>query len=296
MRFDPSDHDKLLASLICCVLSVFFTSVAIYFYIKYGDLRKNFSAQLVFILALSDLLCWIQVTISDAYLLGSGKTSASIEYHVCIMLGFFSNFTSVVTLATVFFISFLIYLNVVWFIPIERYRLVFVSSTAIFVLILSFLPLFMHSYGPTDDILCWINGPNMVFYGYYLIILIVFMIDFYCIAHCLYKIHIIPFPNQIRSKLRRHITFFPIILLGSWSAGLVNSFLGILNVDINSEVINIISLLDYILEPLEGVFNPIAYMMINEKVKIGFINALRWRRDQDVENHEEEIYNIALSY
>lgn len=132
---------RLLASLICCVLSVFFTSVAIYFYIKYGDLRKNFSAQLVFILALSDLLCWMQVMISDAYLLGSGKTTASIQYHVCIMLGFFSNFTSVVTLATVFFISFLIYLDVVWFIPIERYRLVFVSSTAIFVLILSFLPL-----------------------------------------------------------------------------------------------------------------------------------------------------------
>jgi len=262
MTIDPSDHNKMIASLICCAISVFFTSVAIFFYTKYGELRRNFSSQLVFILALSDLLCWIQVLISDAYLLATEQTTEAINDQLCIMLGFFSNFTSVITLATVFFISFLIYLNVVWLIPIERYRREFIVSTTIFVLVLSFLPLGTNRYGRTDNILCWIDGPDMVFYGYYLIILIVFLIDFYCIAHSLYKIYQMPLPKIIKSRLRRHLTFFPIILLGSWIAGLINSFIGVISPETN---IPILGLLDYILEPLEGVFNPIAYMMMLEK-------------------------------
>ena len=257
---------KLICFTLSCSCSVTVTSSFLAFYIKFGQIKNNFASQLILILAISDLFCWGQLLITNLYLLISGEQINSFDPSLCIYIAYFQNLSSFITLVTVFLISFSIYLSTVKNIVITKYRFKLCLAAVFFVFIFSSLPFFTSDYGQTDTVICWIVGKPMKFFSYYFIILLIGLIDFYCIIKALHVIKKLPILPLMKTKLRRHLILFPLIFLFTFAAGFFNSTLNFFRPDSR---IPWLEALDFLLEPMDGVLNPLAYMLINEQVQQG---------------------------
>lgn len=263
---DDYSFIKAISLLVSCSLSVISTGLFLIFYVKYGEFKNNFASQLILILALCDLLCWGQCLVTSIYILANNTVVSEFNGSLCVYLAYIVNLSSLSILITVFLISFSIYLSTVRNIVITRYQLMLWFIAAFFVLIMSILPFLVNEYGPVDGVLCWVTGKNMKFFSYYVWILLIFIVDYYCILKTLFVIRKLPLQAKVKIKLRRHLILFPLIFIFSFSAGLINSIIAVINPEIN---IFWLEVLDYILEPTDGILNPIAYMLINEKMAKG---------------------------
>ena len=277
---------KLISFFCSSTASVIFTSIFLIFYIKYGQIRNNFASQLILILAFADLLCWSQTVITNLYLLSVNDTNDSFNDSVCIYLAYVINLSSMTILIIVFLISFSIYLSTVRNIVITDHKFEIWFGATWIILILSTLPFITGDYGRTDHVLCWIAGKPMKFFSYYMIILVIFVIDFYCIIKTLQVIKKLPILASVKTRLKRHLILFPLIFIFSFSAGLINSIICLINPDLN---IYWLEVLDYILEPMDGVLNPLAYMLINEKVYKGVKQFFMGSRISDISLDQQNL-------
>lgn len=281
---------KSIAFLISCSLSVICTGLFLIFFLRYGKLKDNFASQLILVLAISDLICWAQCFITILYVLISGTPANEFNEGICIYIGYIVNLSALVILITVFLISFSIYLSTVKNICITKYQVRIWLISAGIALILSFLPFIFSAYGPVDSVLCWVVSKQVKFYSYYFLILLIFFIDYFCIVRALAVINRLPLQYQVKVKLRRHLIFFPLVFIFSFSAGLINSIISVLLPDLD---IFWLEVLDYILEPLDGILNPIAYMLINEKMMKGIrrffgMKVEKSDSDENLINSEED--------
>jgi len=257
---------KLICFTLSCFFSVTVTSSFLIFYIKFGQIRNNFASQLILVLSISDLFCYAQLLITNLYLLITQNKISSFDKCLCIYLAYFQNLASITVLITVFLISFSIYLSTVKNVVIAKYKFRLCLAAVFFVAIVSSLPFITGDYGQTDTILCWIVGKPMKFFSYYFIILVIFLIDFYCIIKALTVIKKLPILDPMKTKLRRHLILFPLIFLFCFSAWFINSIIDFFKPEFE---VYWLEAVDYVFEPLDGVLNPLAYMLINEQVQNG---------------------------
>lgn len=289
---DDYSFIKAITLLVSCSLSVISTGLFLIFYVKYGEFKNNFASQLILILALCDLLCWGQCLVTSIYILAKNTVAYEFNESLCVYLAYIVNFSSLSVLITVFLISFSIYLSTVRNIVITRYQLLLWFIAAFFVLIMSFLPFLVDEYGPVDGVLCWVTGKNMKFFSYYILILLIFIVDYYCIIKTLFVIRRLPLQAKVKMKLRRHLILFPLIFIFSFSAGLINSIITVINPEID---IFWLEVLDYVLEPTDGILNPIAYMLINEKMAKGIKEFFFGKKKKNINNEESMISDSDMS-
>ena len=288
------DSIKMITMIVSCFFSVFFNASFLCFYIRFGQIRNNFASQLILILSICDLLCWGQSLLMNLYLLFTDQTVYDFQDSLCISLAFLMNLSSMTIMITIFLISFSIYLSTVKNIVITDHKFKLYFSAIFFIIILSALPFITNDYGKADSMLCWIVGKPMSFFSYYLVIWVIFLIDFYFIARTLYVIKKLPIVEHLKIKLKRHLILFPLIFIFSYSAGFLNSFIGLFY----EKGIFWLGIVDYVLEPMDGVLNPLAYMLINDKVRNGIKSFLCFQKKNSKkkeENDDSKIESILNS-
>lgn len=275
---NSSTYISLMLSTTFCSISVIFTSFFIYFYIRFGDILKNFACQLVLILSISDMCCWSMILIMDVYILSTGIPATEFENTNCQIIGFFLHLNSIITIIIVFLISFLIYLTVVWNLDILKYGRIIIAISILILILLCIVPFFLNDYGASDEQLCWLKGAYSSFFEYYFIIIIILIIDFYFIRKTLIKINKQPYNENYKLKLKKYLIFFPFIFLICFSIGALKSILELMDIDIPYWI----TIIDYTLQPLNGLLNPLAYMLINDNVSSGVKKIFKKKEEESL--------------
>lgn len=254
----------LCISFCSTTFSTFFSTIFLIIFIKKVDVRNLLASKLILLLSINDILNWGQVWVYDLYLLIKDRDIEIIGEIPCEIIGFFNNFTCILTIIITSSICFMVYLTTVLEKFVKYNFTVILFGIMIISVLLSCLPFINNNYGRTNGISCWIKTKENAFYSYYLILYFMFVLQFYFILHSLKSINKKPYDENFKKSMKIYLIFFPMCILIAWFPGLLQNLINIIT---ENENIFGLDVLDYCFEPLIGVFNPLIYMMINKEVK-----------------------------
>lgn len=254
-----NQKELLYIFITTCSLSVFMSSLVTIMYFKYGAVTKNFPAQLIMAMSILDVLVWFPRIISSIYKLQTGENLEEGERNICIIFGFTFIFFSLITFFITLMISFGIYSSVVHKIIIANHKKTCIFIIIILPLIFSTIPFTTNSYGEIDDIKCSITNYFERVTTFFVVLWIIFFLNAFFIISTIVKLKRPPYKEESVQRIVYKIALFPLFMFVSWAPSSIyrilqsdNLFLGVLT---------------YLLVPLQGVFNPIAYGLINEKIE-----------------------------
>lgn len=258
-----------IVSFCSCSLAVSISLIFCIFFVKNGNYNANFPSRLVFFLTINDIVNWLQLWIYDLIVIVT-QTKVAQEY--CVIFAFFNNFTCLLTLTITFTICFLSYLSTVWQINIEKERTYIVLLIIILITFaMNSIPLIWNNYGetPTNFQVCWISSPEIQFYGYYIILILFFLIEIYLITHSLFRIYRLPFLNRIfKRKLLAYLILFPLNLFIAWLPGMILDIMLFADESFGDHYFSyILDLMDSLFEPFEAIFNCVIYLGIEENLR-----------------------------
>lgn len=261
LRAQLTKYENLIIfiDLATCSLSVFMSSFLAFLYFKYASIKNSFPSQLIVAMAILDVITWTIRIIATIFRIIAGATFEVKERNICVLSGFLFSFLNLITFFIILFISFGIYSQSHLSINISNFKRI-CSSLIIFPsLILAVVPVFTQSYGELDHIKCWIKDRTILIITFYIPLWCVFASTVFFIVSAIFKLKRLPINSHFTSKLIYKISLFPLIMFICWTPSSIYRVL-------NSDTVYL-EILTYVLVPLQGVLNPIAYGLINEKIE-----------------------------
>ena len=258
----------LTTFIISCALSVIMSLLIFVFYILYSSIRKNFASQLIITISLMDFFTWGLRLISSIYTLSNNfKTYEESSHFICTLSGFLFSFFNLIVFFAVLIIGFSLFLQFNYSMDISSKRKYIFAFIFIISFILSCIPLITDSYGKIDDVKCWIMDYWNRIFTFYIILWIIFIIDFVLIIKVILKLRRMKIDSNIQKKLIWKFALFPILMFISWAPSSIRRLMDTHNFGLEVFM--------YAAMPLQGVFNPIAYGLINSDVKEKILSFFR---------------------
>ena len=272
---DANTYAITLLYLIASIVSVLFSGISIFLYIKYASLDHNYAAKLIVLLSIADICGWTPGIITAFETLLTQKTQNQFNGASCIFLAvwktFFNNMTNVCVLLIGFFLFLNVYLGKN---PHDFQKVVYFLSLLI-VIILTVIPGITNDYGDVDGSTCWIQGYYMRLGVFYLPLLIMLVLDFIFISITINKINKLQLMAEYQRKLIVKFISFPIIMFICWGPGTLKR---LLDNSVNADSLLFLKYLMYILMPLQGVFNPLAYLFINDTLRYKILSFFKMEK------------------
>jgi hypothetical protein len=255
-----SENENLLLYIFVttCSLSVIMSSMLSILYFKYGSLKKNFPAQLIITMSLLEILIWSPRIISSIYKLQTGDNMEVGQKEVCVIFGFTFIFFNMINFFITLVISFGIYSSVLHNIIIAKHKKICIGIIILFPLLFSLIPFITESYGQIDDIKCSITNYPERLACFFVILWIIFILNAFFIISTIIRLKKRPY-NKAFHRIVYKIALFPLFMFIAWAPSSIYRILELDNL--------ILGVLTYLLVPLQGFFNPIAYGLINEKIE-----------------------------
>jgi len=160
-------------------------------------------------------------------------------------------------------------------------------------IILTAIPFINESYGDVDGSTCWIQGYYMRLGAFYIPLIVILILDFVFIGLTINKINKMELMAQYQRNLIIKFISFPLIMLVCWGPGTLKRIIEIA-VD-NPDDLLFLKYLMYILMPLQGVFNPLAYLLINDTLKYKILRFCKMESDEKKENENLDGEALLLS-
>ena len=282
--YDTNSEIITYLYLIASIVSVLFSFISIFLYMKYANLDHNYAAKLIVLLAIADICGWIPGIITAFQTIITQKTQNQFNGSACIFLAvwktFFNNMTNICVLLIGFFLFLNVYLGKN---PHFIQKTVYFLATLVTIL-LTAIPFTKGSYGEVDGSTCWIQGYYMRLGAFYIPLIIILALDFVFIGLTINKINKMELMAQYQRKLIVKFISFPIIMLVCWGPGTLKRIIDIAVNDPNDLLF--LKYFMYILMPLQGVFNPLAYLFINDTLKYKIMRFCKMEADDDKPENE----------
>lgn len=253
--------------LTASIFSVLFSFISIFLYTKYATLSHNYAAKIIVLLSIADICGWTPGIITSFQTLISQKTQNEIDGAACVFLAVWKTFFNHMTNVCVLLIGFFLFLNVYLQKNPHSFQKLLYFISFLLIVILTVIPLINDDYGDVDGSTCWIQGYYMRIGVFYLPLIIMLVLDFFFIGLTIHKINKMELMVEYQRKLIVKFISFPIIMLICWGPGTLKRFLD--NI-IDEDSLLFLKYLQYMLMPLQGVFNPLAYLFINDTLRIKF--------------------------
>lgn len=279
----------LIFFIISCSLSVFMSFLIVILYFKYASIKKNMAAQLIITMSILDIFTWFFRIIAAVYKLSTNETYEETNHSLCVFFGFLWSFFNLITFFIVFTIGFGVYYGYKYKSDLEKHKKTLYFIIFILALVLSCIPFFSSSYGEIDHVKCWIDDYNLRIFTFYLPLWLVFLFNCYFIGYVILKLRLMPIDTSVQRKLILKFSLFPLLMFLAWFPSSIRR-------SSNSDNFAL-ELFMYIMMPLQGVFNPIAYGLINEdvekKMKEFFFCQCEKEKNDNVENSSNTDISIA---
>ena len=288
---NPTDKTNILyISLAFCTLSVFMSLLILVFYALYSSFRKNFASQLIVTISLMDLISWGVLIISSIFSLTHDmKTYEEYSHPICVLNGFLFSFLNLVVFFSVLIIGYSLFSEFIYSYDISQKRHTMFAFIFISSFILSIIPLFNDEYGKVDDVKCWIVNYWERIFLFYVPLWLITIIDFVLMLKVIRKLQGINVQDNMKRKLILKFALFPILMFVSWAPSSVKRVWDVDNM--------ILEGIMYAMMPMQGVFNPLAYGLINSDVKEKILAFLlcQWKdlgkKKDDIENRMYNPYS-----
>lgn len=287
-----TDTSKGMALMITLIfsssLSVFMSTVIFIFYLLYSSFRKSFSSQLIISISILDIITWTLRIISSAYSLAHDfETFEDSAPAACQIFGFLFSFLNLMTFFLVLTIGISLFLDFFYAINLEKKKKTIFFLVFMVAFIIAFIDILIDGYGKVNhDVKCWINDYKIRLLTFYIVIWLVFLVDFILMAAIIYRLKKVAINTEVQTKLIWKFSLFPLFMLITWGP---TSIRRLLNTNYYP-----FELFIYFITPLQGFFNAFAYGLINRDVKAKLFAFFICRWDQlklssSINNIEEEI-------
>ena len=251
--------------LISSVISVLFSFISIFLYMKYATLTHNYAAKLIVLLSIADICGWTPGIITSIETLVTQETQNKFNGASCVFLAVWKTFFNNMTNVCVLLIGFFLFLNVYCQKNPNSFQKLAYILAFILTAVLTAIPGIVNMYGDVDGSTCWIQGYYMRLGVFYIPLIVILIVDFILIYLTNRKIKTLDLMADYQRNLIAKFISFPIIMLICWGPGTLKRIIDIY-VE-NPDNLLFLKYMMYILMPLQGVFNPLAYLFINDTLR-----------------------------
>lgn len=286
MSSDFDTNAKIIAYiyLILSIVSVLFSVICVFLYVKFANISNNYAAKLIVFLSLADICGWTPGIITTFESIIEQKSQNELDNASCIFLAVWKTFFNNMTNVCVLLIGFFLFVNVYLQRNPQKFQNLVYFAAFLIILILTIIPAITDNYGDVDGSTCWIQGYYMRLAVFYIPVIVILIIDFVFIWLTIQKIRKLELMPQYQRNLIIKFVSFPIIMLVCWGPGTLKR---ILDNSVNEEDLLFLKYLMYILMPLQGVFNPLAYLFINDQLRFRFLSFFRMEGIERISNPGE---------
>lgn len=262
-EYELNNNQKTLlltVFIVSCSISVLMSLLIFIFYLLYSKVQKNFASQLIITIAIMDFFTWGLRIVSSSYSLTHDfETYEEIAPPICVLSGFLFSFLNLIVFFSVLVIGYCLYSDFVFSRDISPQRHKMFAFIFFSACILSIIPFFTSSYGKIDDVKCWLVDYWERIFTFYFPLWVIILIDCYFIVKVILKLRHMQIEPHIKNKLIFKFALFPLLMFISWAPSSIRRATDSPNFQLEVFM--------YAVMPLQGVFNPLAYGLINSEVK-----------------------------
>ena len=283
MSIEDDKDNKIIAGVLLAfsIISVASSGIVVFFYLAYRRMRREFLSTLIFLLAVLDILCWGNIIITSSYYLNQQKDFSNASPGFCVFLAFFWSFSELLNYSVTLLITVALYLALMRHVDPALYKNKMLISIFIVCLVLSLIPFMVASneqdssisYGPVDDVKCWITHKDLRIYCFYVPLWLIIVVNCSVMIIFMKGLNLEVF-NQLHDQYHTRFTMFPLIMMICY---FISSIRRIIQAAANDEKAGGfgLELAMYIFMPLQGLFNTIVYGLFEEFIKVRISAFLR---------------------
>lgn len=286
-EFSMRTEDKIVLldiHITICSISVLGSLLIIFFYWYLQQRRKSFTFSVIFNIALTDFLLWSLRLIESIHNRILGYIFNEFT-GLCEIFGYLQVTLALSNFIWVAIMSYCIYQTIVHRAESFNHLRPKLYVTSCFApAAVSFIPVFTQSYGPTDEIKCWIVGSSedilssivglMIFY---VPLLFVIIYSFWVIYHVrdILKSSIReenssemvnPKAKKIIIRIINQLMYYPLALIACYFFPLIHRIINTVDAPAGNSFWLLV--LHYLSGPLQGFFNAVVYGTSNKDVRI----------------------------
>ena len=299
-----------IALLIFSLISVLSSFIVVFFYAAYLRMRKDFLSFLIFILAVLDIFCWLNIIITDAYYLDNKIGINCSSPGFCVFMAFMWSLCELLNFGVTLLISLSLYMALMKNIDPAIYKRKMLFLVFSISLILAIIPFGIPSdpqtrydnelehlsYGPVDKFKCWITNKWARIGLFYVPMWIIIAVNCAIMIIFIKGLHLGMF-DELHDRYHTRFTMFPAIMMVCY---LVSSIRRLIQVITGTEADDIfgLDLVMYLLMPLQGLLNTIVFGMFEEfiRVRIKAFLMCDWKRLKELNEQEEAAQLEQVEY
>ena len=305
---NTSTETTIIAKILLylSIISVVSSVIICFFYLRYKKMREDFISLLIFLLAFLDILCWGNIIITSTYYLHNDQNFSKESEGFCSFLGFIWNLSELLNFGVTFLITVTLYRTFMMSKPKEslpkNYEIKMLIALFTICLVLSMIPYWVPyennlnhlkyspiSYGPVDDLKCWITNETLWIVIFYVPLWIIIIINTTVMILFIKKLFLGMFDQFRRENLFRFV-LYPLVMTVCY---FISSIRRIRQLAGFEDYYNL-RLAMYILMPLQGLFNALVYgsseLFIRKKIKAIFCCDLnKFMENEEIEINSEDI-------
>ena len=262
--------------LTCSIISVTSSAIVVFFYVSYRRMRREFLSTMIFLLAVLDIFMWGVIIITSSYYI---NTNHDLSYYpnLCVFLAFFWSLSALLNYSVTLLITIALYLALIKNIdPVIYNRKMFIV-VFITCLILALIPFMVPnddrgsdtSYGPVDQVKCWITHEQLRIYCFYVPLWVIIIVNL-CVFIIFKRGLNLEVFNTLHDRYQTRFTMFPLIMMVCYIISSVRRIIQAIT-DNNYDGGVVLEIFMYILMPLQGLFNTIVYGMFEEFIRVRII-------------------------
>ena len=290
--------------LIFSFISVLSSFIVVFFYCAYLRMRKDFLSFLIFLLAILDIFCWLNIIITDAYYLDNGRGINCKNAGFCVFMAFLWSFCELLNYGVTLLISLSLYMALMKNVDPALHKRIMMLLVFVISLILAIIPFFLPSdkgtqydhqlaniaYGPVDQFKCWITNQWARIAFFYVPMWIIIAVNTAIMIIFLRGLHLGMF-DELHDRYHTRFTMFPAIMMVCYFVSSIRRVIQVINQDEKTNFY--LDLFMYILMPLQGLLNTIVFGMFEEfiRVRIKAFLMCDWNKLKEL-NEEEETAQI----
>lgn len=267
--------------LVFSLISVLSSFIVVFFYVAYLRMRREFLSFLIFVLAVLDILCWLNIIITDAYYLKNKQGINCESPSFCAFMAFLWSFCELLNYGVTLLISLSLYMALMKNIDPALHKKKMLFLVFIISLILAIIPFCIKSdpqtqydgeladisYGPVDKFKCWITNQWARIAFFYVPMWIIIAVNCAIMIIFLKGLHLnAGYFDELHDRYHTRFTMFPAIMMVCY---LVSSIRRVIQVQTHQENTDFeLDLFMYILMPLQGLLNTIVFGMFEEFIRV----------------------------
>lgn len=303
----PNSYSIAVLLIILSIISVLAALVVVVFYFRYRRFRKQLLSTLIFMLSVLDIFCWGNIIITTSYFLRNQENIARFSPGFCAFLACFWNFSEFCNFGVTLIISISLYMALMRNIDPIKYKKQMFTSVFTISLILSIIPFFIEgnsdivheglehmSYGPVDDVKCWITHRGLRIYLFYVPLWLVCIVNIAVLVIFFKGLHL-RFYADLHNQYQIRFELFPAIMMGCYFMGSIRRIWEMVE-NCDDCTPSALEFIMYSTMPLQGLFNTIVYGMFEEFIRLRIIAFFKcnFQAITDLDESEEQNESAEL--